>query len=175
MATTNSRPALVLPDEESQAAKEMSATLKDISVWNLKAQMTAAKIPGAEHIDWKEDLIALAVQYKFSYVFRRGLSLPPKQQSEPTMNVSRTAAASVHPAQASTADVDGQFPAAALSHSTAALAPAVAAKRVTILAHAPDEQVAPPQALNVPALTCVADSVALIMASLQFIFFALFA
>lgn len=146
---TNSRPALVHP-EESQAAKEMSATLQHISVWNLKAQMTAAKVPGAEHVDWKEDLIALAVQHEFSYVFRRELSLPPKQQPA-------TALATSQP----------QVGGSVATQREIASGGSVATKRVIIIDDALgnfEEQVVdivvdivPPHA---PALTCVADSLA---------------
>lgn len=59
------------------------------------------------------------------------------------------AAASVHPAQASTADVDGQSPAATLSHSTAALAPDVN-DPVTAAAHEAAADSPPASSLDHP-------------------------
>jgi len=65
------------PEVESPQVQAMSARLHNVPLENLKAQMVKAGVPGASVVAWKVDLITLAVQHSFVYVFRVGLAPPP--------------------------------------------------------------------------------------------------
>ena len=73
---TTSRPLSAEVAGESLQVQAMTAELLHVSWVDLKSQMVVAGVPGAKDIEWKVDLIALAVQHKFVYAFKRkGLGL----------------------------------------------------------------------------------------------------